>query len=477
MTQPNQPDTLFVDDSHTATFSEAKDNADNLVEWTYTWAGNPADSAIRASICPVKYGKKWAYSIEIDDGTRQTGLFAPDFFATFKYTDAPPEIRGGTPMPVVGSLSVIVSPVDADCRVLTHGDLSQIQKKGWSIANHSYSHSGRTWGDLPEILSEESMVKDLFWSQTILTTWNIHGCVPVHYVYPNGYTDYANHFDETEIISASLVGGTDGRNILHPDTGKRLYLDRTFLDESVWSNTGNPLEGLPLNGFKTGDLQIDFTHAINTVPFSSNQKRWKERLRHLEQTYGAQGSDEFWSAPPDEVIRYTHAAQDSKIEVASNRFTLSLPEHRAGTSLTVKLDNVPNATRMDAPEGGVIYRQDKTVWLTTPLIGECCKKVKPAVKEIYRGAMVQNLVFSKPIKIAAVQVKVHGNPVDMALSLCLPDSSRMYFDGIAASSYYMTGYQLFSQYPNHDAITATGIHVDVEHNYCYREMVVWTLEE
>lgn len=460
-------DTIFVHYSISEIISQNEEKTDSLVYWEYSWSGTPADSSIRAGICKMKYGKNWAYSVEIDDGLRQSALFAPDFFAQFKYSDAPPGEGNGKLLPVVGELAVFLFPMDVNATLLRSNELSFLKENGWSVSNHSYFHSS-------ENLCEKSLINDLFWSQTILANRNKDHRAPVHFVYPFGDTVYAAHLDRAGIISASLVNGNDDINLYRTNHHQQLFLNRQLLDEYVWRHL-DPLTGIPQGGFNEGDLLIDFTHSFNTRPFSKNLNRWKKRLAYLEQTYGSKGTDEFWSAPSGTVLSYVCAAKASVINVTQGKFTISFPAHLPGTPLTVKLENVPDDTQFHTPEGGLLYRKGNTVWITSPMLGlQGAPRPKPYVREIYRGVIAPDIIFSDSVKLAAVQIKTHGKPVDLYINT---DRATEYFGSIKASSKYTMGYYLLSAVPCKNAVTTKGIHVNVPPNYCYHEIVIWALDE
>jgi len=120
------------------------------------------ETGIQWSVCPLKYEKKWAYAIELDDGTADTGQFAPRFFAQFQFADAPPGVGQGRRMPVVGSLALFPYCLEANPAILNFDQVREICSQGWAVANHSYAHKGRTWGDPPEVLTREQIREDLF---------------------------------------------------------------------------------------------------------------------------------------------------------------------------------------------------------------------------------------------------------------------------------------------------------------------------
>jgi hypothetical protein len=78
----------------------------SAAEWTWAWTLAPGDKVSTAEICTFKYGKTWAYAVEIDDGPKWVRTFAAPFLAGYHYTDAPPGVPGGsrltTPSPQDG---------------------------------------------------------------------------------------------------------------------------------------------------------------------------------------------------------------------------------------------------------------------------------------------------------------------------------------------------------------------------------------
>lgn len=272
----------------------------------------------------LKYDKKWAYAIELDDGPTDTSLFAPGFFCAVSFhrrtswraqweTDAAPGKPGTLSLPDGGANSTF----------LNFDQVRDICNKGWAVANHSYAHKGRTFGNPPEILTPEQIKEDLFWSQTVLA--QELGRAPAHFVYPNGYTGYAEALSSFGLDSGSLVGGKGGVSLARMGE-KFLFISRCYLDEGTWTNQyskGDPMAGLPPNGPTPGDLIIDFTHSISTDPASANQKRWKERLTTITSKFGAGGTDEFWSAPTEEVISVLARGKSREVKVTPGNISVT----------------------------------------------------------------------------------------------------------------------------------------------------------
>ena len=447
--------------------------------WSERWTPAPNEKDIRATVCPLKYDKKWAYAIELDDGTTETALLAPDFFANFHYTDAPPGEPNGKLMPIVGSLAIFPYRIEGNSTFLTFDQLREICKKGWAVANHSYDHKGRTYGDPPEILTSEQLKDELFWSQAIFA--HELGRAPTHFVYPNGYTGYATELGNFGLVSGSLVGGKGGIS-LEKMGDNFLSITRCYLDEGSWTNpysTGEPMAGFPPNGPAKGDIIIDFTHVIAADPGSANQKRWKERLGTISTQFGAGGTDELWSAPTQDVISYWRAAKAAKVTLAPGNLSVSIPDALPGTPLTVRLEGVPPGTSIPVPSQGSLYRKGSTVWVTTPMIGmPGTAAPNPLVKRIYKGPPQPSIVLDSPQRIAAVRVRQHGDPApdrQLKVDFTLPDGSVKNFATQTQQAGYITATQLFSSTPNREAPLAKSI--EITSIPSVKEVEIWVQDD
>lgn len=436
----------------------------------------PAEENISATVAPLKYGKKWAYTVEIDDQPRDVGLFAPGFFAAYKFTDAPPGVKGGKALPVVGGMAVYLTKMGANETVLDYDDLREIQGKGWGVINHSYLHKGRTYGNPPDPQTPEQMRNDLFWSQAILATETGNGRAPTHFVYPNGYKPYAGHLAEFGLVSGSLVGGSGGKN-LAADTTDLKFLNRNYLDEGAWkggSGKGDPMAGIPEGGPAEGDLIIDFTHLMDLSPDSENQKRWTERLKTLTERFGAEGSDEFWSAPTGEVVNYAQAAKVATVQAGPGSLSVTLSDDKPGSAITVQLQGVPESTQIPVPEGGAVYRDGSTVWVTSPMIG-LPGTAGPKVKKIFQGAPEAAISLDKPARIAAVQVRQHGPPCELTVQANLTDGTTRELGRVEPAAGFTSATHLISTVPLTEAPLAQS--VEISTNPGFKEVTIWALED
>ncbi|HWI55690.1 MAG TPA: polysaccharide deacetylase family protein, partial [Bacillota bacterium] len=288
----------------------------SAVQWTWTWQPAPGEPVPTAEVCAFKYGKAWAYALEIDDGPKWVRSFAVPFLAQYHYTDAPPGVPGGVRRPFVGSVSVIVAAIGNNPTAVSWDDLNALLDSGWGVMNHSFDHRANSWSGEAAKLNDAQVREDAFWSQAILAAKLPGGRAPTGAAYANGYTDYNRHdaLAACGISIATRVGGSSPRDVLSPRV-KWMDFTRSYLDENVWKNEWNkskPMADFPgadQDGPATNNLVIDFTHGIERDAGSANQQRWRTRLKTIESRWGAGGADSLWCAPTAEVADYVRAAK------------------------------------------------------------------------------------------------------------------------------------------------------------------------
>ena len=452
-------------------------------EWAWTWQSAPGDKPPTGQICTLKYGKTWAYAIELDDGPKWARPFAVPFLAEYQYTDAPPGVPGGTKRPFVGSVAVIVGVTGNNDACASWDDLTGLLQAGWGVMNHSYDHRANDWSGPSAKLTPQQARTDAFWSQTILAAKLPGGRAPTGAVYANGYTDYNrdNALAVCGIAIATRVGSGSPRNVLNPKT-KWMDFTRSYLDEKVWSNEWNksdPMADFPVNSNAspaTNNLVIDFTHEIDRKPESANQQRWRTRLKTIQSRWGSGGADNLWCAPTAEVADYVHAAKAAKLTITPGRLVIALPDEIPGSALTVRLSGLPAAANLKAPEGGALYRQGDAVVLTTPRIGQWGSTAPVShVRCIYDGPAV-SVDFEKPMAVAGVTLRVFGNPASALpyrLAVRTSDGERVFAERTVGPGWVVGGH-LCPIIPTAQAITGTGI--SVKSAEPLKEMAVWALD-
>jgi hypothetical protein len=436
-------------------------------EWSWEWPADGKAQSVKGEFTTFKYGKEWAYAVEIDDGPKWVPSFAVPFLANYTWTDAPPGPNGGRKRPFVGGVAVIAGAVESNHAAITWAELKTLPTAGWGILNHSFAHTGRDWGDVRGRMTDDQVREDAFWSQYLFAVGMDGMRAPTAAVYANGYTDYNRNgaLQDVGIGVATRVGGSSSTDVTSP---KLNWMDfpRNYLDEPVWIGDamGDTLVGIP-NAGTTGPapntLLIDFTHEIQRDASSPNQKRWKERLATIEQRWGASGSDNLWCAPTDEIADYCRAAKAAKLVIGSGKVTVALPDNLPGSSLTIRLVGIPADTKLAPPAGGVLHRQGDVVWLTTPTIGKPGAPVPRAdLKPIYHGP-AGSIQFPAAVEVACVMVQLSGNleqGFSYKLSLQTKDGDTVLAEPSFASG-WNNSRQLHALLPTREPIRATGFHL------------------
>jgi hypothetical protein len=445
--------------------------------WEWKLPATAANAAPQVEVSPLKYGKTWAYSVEIDDGPASTLKVSQPLLARYQWNDAPPGITGGTNRPFVGGAAVVLGGINTgNSTGLNYEQLDQLKKSGWSIINHSYWHSGNHW-DPSKFLKPEDFKRELFWSQTVFAEVLGDGRGATHFVFPNGDPFYRPHLEAFGLRSASRVGGTSSRNLLNPKL-RFLDLTRNYLDEGVWSKENNALWSLP-DQPQPGDFIIDFTHGMDADAESANNKRWVERLNHTAKNWGPQGDNSIWVAPTDEVVNYSLAAREAKVTIANGSLKVDLPDTVPGSALTLKISGLDEKAVLQAPQGATLYRQNNTVWLTTPVIGTPgAPPVAPRVRRIYSGE-IKNLTWDKPVSIAGVRIRQFGpGAKDFVLKLdaITPDGKveSVLPGGEAKLKPVWGGWNLYYLLPDRPAIVASELRATPGKDL--NEMEVWAVE-
>jgi hypothetical protein len=444
--------------------------------WQYDWILAAGEDTPKVEVAPLKYGKSWAYAVEIDDGPSSTLTVSQPLLAKYQWNDAPPGVVGGTNHPFVGTAAVVMGGIDVSkSSNLSLVQINELKKHGWGIVNHSYWHSGNHWNP-SKFLKPENFKRELFWSQAVFAELLGSGRGSTHFVFPNGDPGYGKYLNEYGIRSGSRVGGSSSRN-LHSVELNLIDLSRNYLDEGPWIKSNNPLQGFP-DKPQPGDFIIDFTHGMNGDPASENNKRWITRLDHIVKHYGPQGDNSMWVAPTDEVVRYHVAAGKARTTVAKGRLTVDLPEDVAGSTLTLKITGLSKKTTLKAPEGGTLYRQGDTAWLTTPVIGNTgAQLVAPRVHRIYSGD-VKNVIWDTPVAIAGVRLRQFGSgSKDFVLKIdaVLPDGNveSVIPGGEAKLGNVWGGWLLYPTIPDRVAPLAKELRVTSDKDL--KEMEVWAV--
>jgi predicted transcriptional regulator len=451
------------------------------VTWSWEWTAVPGDDAVKAEVTTFRYGKEWAYAVELDDGPNWVRPFAMPFLAKYEWTDAPPGVAGGTKKPFVGGIAVIVAAVQANDSSVTWDDLNFIRRGGWGVLNHSLTHSYVHWDPKPESkITEAQAREDAYWGQCLLAIKSETGRAPTAAVYANGTVDYNKNgaLSDMGIGLATRVGASGTMDVKSPKLNL-MDFPRNFLDEGPWKEggKGDPLHGIPnakADGPKTDSFVIDFTHNIDRNEGSENQKRWTERLNTIATKWGAAGKDNVWVAPTDAVGDYLRAAKAATVTVTAGKLNVTIPDELPGTALTLKLSGV-KAQGLKAPEGGALYQKDDTVWLTTPMMG-IPGAMMPKLVCVYEGKP-SSLTFDRPIKVAGVGISFLGQVetgTTFPLSLVTADGNKdLPVEPFGGK--WMSGLRLYPVAPASEPLLATGL--IIESRKGMSKLLVWALDD
>lgn len=443
--------------------------------WETIWTGD--QTAPTVEISPLKYGKTWAYAVEIDDQPVSTVTVAKPLLANYFYSDAPPGVAGGKARPFVGTAALYLLKLDTGNPTVLNGEqLKELRAGGWGFANHSYWHTGNHW-DKTKALSPADFRRELFWSQVLWPVLVGEGRAATHFVFPNGDPNYGPYLKEFGLHSGSRVGGKAGK--LPGEAAGWLDFTRGYLDEGVWAKEGVVLKDFPKDDALAGRVVIDFTHGIEADPNSANHTRWQKRLEHIAKTWGRDGDDSLWNAPTDEIVAYDLASKSAKITAEKGKIRVELPDEMPGSALTLHFKNWNPAAKLAVPNGATFYQKGAEAWLTTPVIGKVgANSPSPHLERIYSGK-VKTVTLEEPRKIAGVRVLQRGGAkADFALSLELvgaAGTTNLVPPEKAVLGAQWGTWHLFSTWPDREAIAASEVRVNADASL--KAMEVWALAE
>src|SRR4028118_1471349 len=106
----------------------------HAARWQYQWTLAAGQSTPQVEVTPLKYGKSWAYAVEIDDGPSSTLTVSQPLLARYQWNDAPPGVTGGTSRPFVGAAAIVLGGIHVGKPTnLDLEQIAQLKKNGWSM--------------------------------------------------------------------------------------------------------------------------------------------------------------------------------------------------------------------------------------------------------------------------------------------------------------------------------------------------------
>lgn len=460
----------------------------------FTWTFPAAKAAPKVEVCTFQYGKTWAYSFEMDDNPASAYTVAKPLFDKLQATDAPTGVKGGKAYSMPGTLGIFAVAIDNGKPGvnLSSEKLKELVANGWSIANHGYWSTGVHW-DKSKANDEGMYRREFFWGQFFISHYVWDGkraCTAM--VFPNGDPGYIPYLNQYGILLGTRVADTPHNVLGDSTTCKKVnWLDcgRSYLDSGHWKSQGqlDPLWCLP-KSVSEGDWFIDFTHGISD-PGTDAYAAASNRLEYIRKTWGVDGADNVWLTTSDRVAQYRQAAEAAKVIAAKNKITVTLPDTVLQSALTLKITGLPAKAKLQAPEGGVIYRDAKgDVFLTTPVIGKnitnhpagnLVKAYEAEIKVGHGETIAQEIKLGKTVKFAGMRLLQFGDLPDgfnINLRLVTPDGAEVPFNFAKYDKWVKLdnawgSWRLFPQLPDEKALPITAIRYNAVQ--AFKKVEVW----
>lgn len=315
--------------------------------------GAPASTAT-ISIAPLRYHKSFACSFTMDDGLVSAARVAFPFFNGGKVAPAFKDQWGfdqggdgayhpglfytdgcGNALPFTAAVAINARSIQASTGYLSWNELEHMINAGWDVLNHSYTHA--TGKDVRAAWEVEE--------NTRVVRQRLHTGMQ-QFVVPGGKDDQ---------LSRPLYADaafTQGLRVVHsgdfPDywiepaahtDWNRLPAGRLFLHSKMKKDIFEEIEQHLATG-KHYWLNV-FTHSVgndNLWDISFCFRDFSAFFNRLAATYGRDGKDNIWFAPPEAVHAYESIRRAAKpvIKRSGNKLMITfdtprLEKHRALT--------------------------------------------------------------------------------------------------------------------------------------------------
>ncbi len=246
--------------------------------------------------------KKWAYSLDFDDGRPNVRSVAKPVLDQYGY-------KAG-----VAIITRLMSE-STDGYVMSWQSIDALYAAGWSVLNSNED----TNGDGLQCSEIESIVVPA--KQAIENRYP--GYINTHYIYPYCVTDAWECLKNSGYLLSA--GQCPGDGINYADTLAEPFL----LKRNILAPGGNLRTGAEANAAADSAAadsrsrwMIVFTHNVepgSTTPgtYDTNETELTTHISYLYNTYGAGGLDNMWFAPSDEVMQYIFTREYSTINFLS----------------------------------------------------------------------------------------------------------------------------------------------------------------
>lgn len=320
---------------------------------------------ISATIAPLKYNKKLAFSFTLDDGYRSA------------YTCAYPLLNGGRVSPPIpdeyksdsggdGELSaglyytngcgervpfrlavalnagIVYDRPDNRAR-LSWSEVEKLYDSGWDILNHGYHHLSKHGTDYnSEVLANIRFVRQKL------------GFTMTQFVVPGGDHDpgYEHDYEKDAFAAgsftvASYVGAGPAINVGRPLKPTQLIYARDLLSSYKDSVSLSSVDWqlAKIDSMMQSPQPIwynAFTHNAgnrNLWTISLLYPEFKYLMTSLYERYGQKGNDKLWMAPTQEVYEYLWMRDHAKI---------TIEQHGKDVTIKVRVSKLPPSFRNTA---------------------------------------------------------------------------------------------------------------------------------
>jgi len=354
--------------------------AADTIQLQFTFANAPATCNIQKA--PLRYNKKFAFSLTLDDGLADA------------YSAAYPLLKGGTIAAngyncpglyytdgcgnqlnfTAGAAITSQNSTGQDIHngsfpeYLTWEQMNQLYLNGWDMLNHSLSHqAGWSGAPLPASVYTDQVVQNTLRvkNQTAAAINMTQFVVPSgdSYYYPyafaNGMKAVYNQFWTPDFQY--------GLNVDAPLALNNFLLNRNSMEDNLTTliNQIDLVAAQSLTG--THYWWNDFTHSIANFsgPVSGGLQfaNFRQYMEHIAANYGANGADNVWAASLQEVYEYLAVREGTVLnwQLNGNQLTATLllnnvPDSLRHTALTLLVNTDQNFGNVQITKGtGVVY--------------------------------------------------------------------------------------------------------------------------
>ena len=310
--------------------------AQNITDITIVVTFNSEPSDLSAKIAPLKYNKKFALSMQIDDGgdaiinegfpVFEGGTVNGTNYSGYTYTDGcgnHSSFKMSSAMYPFSSYDGRDVHNDPESDVVTWDEMNTLYEAGWGIENHGESDHEET---TPSYI-DYSIKRNISYTRRKMYNTTPGGVMTNVFVNPNGSTPWtqpAINLGEIGALNQDNEGplGDNGGNVNANDLNwynSRYNLYRRHADGVDVKEHIDKLSDSSVNG--ANYWAPIFSHNLSTeYPFNT----FVSDFEYIYNTYGAGGTDEILMTTDEEIIDYLIVRDGTTFNQSLNGNTLTL---------------------------------------------------------------------------------------------------------------------------------------------------------